>query len=399
MGGVHASYCYDSILLNHSEVDCVVRAEGERVFSDLVSVLSDHKDLAAVPGISYQSPHGPKHTPDAPLIHDLDSLPFDVGRVLDRIEYRAELFDIGGRTTSTIVGRGCSFRCVFCSESRRFGSNVRMRSVEHVLMELGQLAADRFASVYFEDDVFTINRRWIEHFCDEMLRRQIDIGWHCETRADLVDLEMLRRMRDAGCRHIFFGAESLNQEVLNISRRGLTVKEIADALGLCADLGIETFVSIQLGLPGDTLDGMRETITRLAELPATQTGVAFTSAYPGTKLFDDAHFPLDIYERYREPADVTDWLARRVGHGVNSIHPFFLDWDRWRSRGEICHDIQAMLEVFSWCEDGLSNLWHPTQELRPQARNLQPGNGSEGDSFVRAHLAASFVKDSTGTLQ
>jgi radical SAM superfamily enzyme YgiQ (UPF0313 family) len=171
-------------------------------------------------------------------------------------------------------------------------------------------------------------------------------------------------MKLAGCRNIFFGIESMNQEVLDRIQRGIRIERVKEVLAICQRLEIDTFCSIQIGLPGETFESIHRSIRETAQLPITQVGIAFTSAYPGTQMFQNFNFPLDVYERYREPEDITDWFARTVGQGINSIHPFFMDWKAYKS-GEIIHDFVAIKRCFTWCREEIPNLWMPREEIKP----------------------------------
>jgi anaerobic magnesium-protoporphyrin IX monomethyl ester cyclase len=364
LGGVHASYCYASILENHPEVDGVCRGEGERTLLHLNEALNGCRDLGAVDNLSFRRNGALVHNTPGSDLPNLDAIPCDYDSFISRDEYRAEMFGLESKSTSTIVARGCPFRCAFCSEARRFGGAFRMRSVRHVVNEVSRLQELGFLDIYFEDDVFTLNKKWVFELCAELRRQRLEMSWNCETRADLVEVALLEAMRDAGCRNIFFGLESLRDDTLRRIGRGMTVRHYEEALRICHNLGIETFCSLQIGLPGEGETEILESIRAASKLPIDQVGIAFTSAYPGTAIFEDCGFPLDIYERYCEPAEVTDWFATRVGHGINSIRPSFLDWNAY-GEGMLMHDLPRMQKYFEWCQDAFHNLWTPLEEVRP----------------------------------
>ena len=69
--------------------------------------------------------------------------------------------------------------------------------------------------IHFREDNFTVNRKKVIKFCNEIKRRKINVAWQCESRADALDDELLGVMAAAGCVGMWFGLESGSQEILD----------------------------------------------------------------------------------------------------------------------------------------------------------------------------------------
>ena len=72
----------------------------------------------------------------------------------------------------------------------------------------------------------------------EIVHNKIDVKWRIDTRVNLVDEDILRVMKEAGCRFIIYGVEAGNQRVLNSIKKGTTVEQIKAAFRLTHKVGI-----------------------------------------------------------------------------------------------------------------------------------------------------------------
>ena len=114
------------------------------------------------------------------------------------------------------TGRGCPFKCTFCSwPETLMGRKYRVRSTENVADEFEYIANElpEVTEIFIEDDTFTISKKRIRGICEEINRRKLEITWSCNARANL-DYETMKVMKEAGCRLLDVGYESGNDEIL-----------------------------------------------------------------------------------------------------------------------------------------------------------------------------------------
>ncbi len=142
---------------------------------------------------------------------------------------------------------GCPYHCQFCAISKL---GFKKRRIENVLDELDVIRHMGFKDIYFDDQTFGADRHRTELLLEEMINRKYGLGFICFTRADVVDREYMRLMREAGCHTLVFGVESKVDSALAQVGKGLTIERIEEAVSWCRALGIRSVGTFIIGLPG-----------------------------------------------------------------------------------------------------------------------------------------------------
>jgi radical SAM superfamily enzyme YgiQ (UPF0313 family) len=280
MGGPHVTFT-DRDVLQNAAVDIVVRHEGEHTMRDLVRAL-DTGDISHVKGITYRKNGTIKRNPDRLLIKDLDSLSFPARDLFD-----GECYFTPESVVQIISGRGCPFRCMFCSASSMWGHTVRLRSPENVVDEIEDvLTRYNIRKFGFVDDTFTIVKKNTINICEEITRRGLDIEWGCNVRVDTLTEELVHTMRKAGCTNFFVGVESGNQKTLDFMHKCITVEQIERAVRLAQAHAIKVTVSAILGMPNETYKDVQKTIDFMISLKGDTYLFNFLLVYPGTELYE-----------------------------------------------------------------------------------------------------------------
>ncbi len=153
IGGPHVTFIDDEILLNETNIDIIVRGEGEQTIIEIAQKVTNNETLYNITGTTVRKDNRIIRNPDRDLIENLDELPFPS---LDHFQLdRYRIF--GRRMFPVITSRGCPFQCSFCITSRVFGKKTRMRTPESVVNELEWLKNKYSADAYtFFDDTFTL---------------------------------------------------------------------------------------------------------------------------------------------------------------------------------------------------------------------------------------------------
>ena len=110
------------------------------------------------------------------------------------------------------------------------------------------------------------------------------ITWSCSMRVSNASQELLRNMKKAGCYYIFFGLESADDAVLKTIRKGITVKQIRDAVKWSKEAGIIPVGAFIIGLPGDTEEHVYKDIKLAEELDLYSVTFPIAVPFPGTEL-------------------------------------------------------------------------------------------------------------------
>ncbi len=284
LGGPHASILPKETLRECDAIDIVVKGEGEGTIAELVKC--EFKRLGKISGLAFRDNGKITETPDRPLIHDLDSLPFPAYNLLDLRKYRP--YPPHGKSLPfmpMLTSRGCPFKCVYCSKPV-FGNRFRTQSPKRVMEELAYLKEKLgVREVMFYDDSFSLDQKRTAELCKMMLEGKLGLPWSCETRVNLVSPELLGLMKKAGCYMISYGVESGSPKILANLRKGITVEQVEKAFSETRKAGIKTVAYFMLGSPGETQETVDKTIAFSQSIGADFAQFSVCTPLPGSELF------------------------------------------------------------------------------------------------------------------
>jgi hopanoid biosynthesis associated radical SAM protein HpnJ len=267
-------------------IDFVARNEFDFTIKDV----ADGQDWAGIKGISWRNKHGViTHNDDRPIIENMDSLPF-VTPVYKR-DLVMEKYFIGYLKhpyISIYTGRGCKSRCTFCLWPQTVGGhNYRTRSVGHVIEEIkwAMKAFPQTKEFFFDDDTFTDDLPRAEAIAKEL--GKLGIQWSCNAKAN-VPYESLKKLNEGGLRLLLVGYESGNQKILHNIKKGMRIEVAEKFTRDCHTLGIQIHGTFILGLPGETLETMRETREFAKRINPHTVQISLAAPYPGTFLYNQA---------------------------------------------------------------------------------------------------------------
>jgi anaerobic magnesium-protoporphyrin IX monomethyl ester cyclase len=270
--------------------DIIVIGEGEETMLELVGMFACGKNnLAEVTGIAYlDSDNKLITTAERKLIRDINDLPFPNRKKIDLRKYASAWKDKHGYSMFSVsTMRGCPYTCKWCSRAV-YGGTYRRRKPSLVAEELQILKKEYNPDmVWFVDDVFTINHKWLREFVVEVNNRDAKIPYEIISRSDRLNEEVFQLLKESGCVRIWIGAESGSQKIIDAMDRRVDVKEVRAMIKLAKTYGIKACTFIMLGYPGEEKQDIRETINHLKESdPDLYT---ITIAYPikGTPLYDE----------------------------------------------------------------------------------------------------------------
>jgi radical SAM superfamily enzyme YgiQ (UPF0313 family) len=291
MGGPHATV-EPATTLALPGVDMVAVGEAEISLLELVRAGLNPEGVA---GIWYRQDREMVQGGPPRLIEDLDWLPFPAWELLDMrryisLWYQLDAVRYGLRGTSIMASRGCPHNCSYCQPTLRalFGSRVRRRSPENLIAEMVELR-DRYRidGLMWLDDTFLLDRTWMRRFCEQVIDARVGLIWGCNVRADCVDQDTLRIMKEAGLRIIHMGIESASQRILDdIYKKGISIEQVREAVAIAKRLGLYVRGYFMLGAPGETIDEARSTIRLAHQLPLDDVTFSITTPLPHTFLYD-----------------------------------------------------------------------------------------------------------------
>ena len=183
-----------------------------------------------------------------------------------------------------------------------------MRSAGNVVDELSVCVDLGIREFLFYDDTFTVKRTRVMEICDEILARGLKIRWDIRTRVDVIDSEMLKALKKAGCVAIHYGVEAGNDRVLKEIKKGFSIATVKEAFRMTRRAGIDTLAYFMIGLPTERLEDIHDSFRLARELKPAYAHFTIFSPYPGTELYqcgrETGVIPSDVWREFaRSPTE------------------------------------------------------------------------------------------------
>lgn len=277
LGGVHPSAQPDHTL---QFCDYVVQGEGEM---PLVEILQGK----VRPGIVRM-----------PYIANLDSLPLPDRHFINQerniqVAYRDNKERIG----SIFSSRGCPWKCQFCSSHEVWGRQARYHTPKRVVEEMEYLLNHwHIDFIKFSDDTFTASEDRVARICELITNNGLigNMEWGCNIRANTSD-HLLKKMKEAGCREVWIGAESGSQRILKEMKKGISPDMIKHIFDVTKRLDLYRRVYFMLGWPSETEEDIKLTEELARQIDADQYGFSSYAPFPNNSIFK------------KEMLDTVDW--------------------------------------------------------------------------------------------
>lgn len=304
--GTHVTPMPMETMRDFPALDFILRGEPELTFRELVDVLDGagerqpawaqdlfraadaewapgRTDLAAIKGLVWRAGGETRQNPDRPFVADLNALPLPMYELLPLNSYRMPLMK--GPFCFVVTSRGCPAGCKYCIKHVTYQWSVRLLTPERIFEEIKVLYDRGIKNIHMYADLFTVNREQVIGLCKLIVDSGIKIRWTCNSRVDYVDEEMLTMMGKAGCWMISWGIESGNEAVLKKAAKGANPAKAIQALTWARNAGIKNWGYFIIGLPGETVATIRETIDLAKSLPLELALFHVAAPYPGTPFF------------------------------------------------------------------------------------------------------------------
>lgn len=299
------------ILHRLAGIDVCVVGEGEVISVNLMRALEKGEPLDSVRGITFLRPDGelvftgfetrlpPEEVfkPDFTIIERDSKLDNYICDPTTRTEFikdprTAEPHRKGKKVVMLVSAKGCVARCTFC---HRWDKGYRPVPVRQVIDYIKWMM-DRYnvGFVMFGDENFGSDRRHVNEFLAEI--KKLDILWTVGgVRVRSVDLDLLKRMKDAGCVSVFYGMETGSPTILEVMEKKATLENNLNAARWTREAGLFTIYQMILGMPGENEKTIAETIEFLKQVtqdayesPRSLMSLNYIQALPGTPVYEYA---------------------------------------------------------------------------------------------------------------
>jgi len=308
------------VVLTSGYVDFVVNGPGEKAFPALLDAIIQKKPFELIRNLIYRSGDNIIKTLKDELYDpdELPSLPYEkLNSFYPLSRYLGKTY-LGTKTIAYHSSMGCPFKCSFCAVVPIYNARWRGKSAQLIYNDV-KFLKDRFGgnAIEFHDNNFFVSEKRTIEFCN--LIKKEKMVWWGEGRIDTIDKyadTTLALMRDSGCKMIFFGAETGNDEILKKMDKGGTqsAEGIRRFAARMARFDIIPEYSFVLGTPGETPGQVMKQIDQ---------DIAFIKQIkqinPRTEIIIYVYSPVptegsDMYQRVLEsgfhfPEKLEDWIS------------------------------------------------------------------------------------------
>jgi radical SAM superfamily enzyme YgiQ (UPF0313 family) len=300
---------HPEIYFDHG-VDFILNGEAEHTLVDLCSNLRKPRSREAeseLRGISGLLVRHESQFPNKKPSPNLNwpALPIVSRDLIDLTPYRdAWKAAHGFFSTNVVASRGCPFQCNWCAKPIS-GNRFQLRPAASVAFEL-HLLKTRFGveHIWFSDDIFALDRRWIEVFADAVESHGDPLPFKIQSRADLLSEATVQALGRAGCTEVWMGVESGSEKVLSAMSKGLNIAAVHAARRHLAAAGIRACFFLQFGYPGEGWPEVCETIDLVRQTRPDDIGVSVSYPLPGTVFYDRVQQQLGAKRNWTDSDDL-----------------------------------------------------------------------------------------------
>lgn len=310
MWGGYFPSMHTDVTLQSGFVDFVVRGQGEQTLVEFLNISRNGGQFESIKGLSFKNGREIIHNPSRPMVSP-NEFPCRLPYHKIKPDYYLYGSFLGKRTAVHHTSMGCPFSCNFCGVISVYGSREKIASPARTEQALTYLKTKFHIDsiLFFDNNFFLAEDHAIELF-DRI--KPLGINWWCEARIDILlrfSESTWRKMRDAGCKMIFFGAESGSNESLRDMKKNQTREQIVEMAQRAKRFDIIPEFSFLFGNPRDPLGDALQTIDLIYQLKQIDPRCEIIIYhYTPTPQQRGSYGDIDAQNPY--PNKLEDWATR-----------------------------------------------------------------------------------------
>ena len=307
LGGEHISAMPEFSLMT-SNADYIVMGEGEETIIELIKAIKNKATFQKIEGIGYRINNQVVINNRRNRQQSIDKISYPDWDSFNVKGYHENRF-VGGMysdnlTIPILATRGCPYQCTYCSAPNMWLPLWIPRDpilvVDEIEYYVKKFGAGNFP---FQDLTAIIKRDWIKTFCEELIKRELNITWQLPTgtRSEAIDSEIAFLIKKSGMTSMAYAPESGSEETRKYIKKKMKTDRLFASVDAAAQADLNVAVFLVIGFPHDLpkhLEENKDFVERLAKHGVTDLSVGFYMALPGTELFyslyDSNKIKLDI---------------------------------------------------------------------------------------------------------
>ncbi|MCK4257427.1 MAG: radical SAM protein [Halanaerobiales bacterium] len=288
MIGGHGPVPEPEYFLKKTNADTVIIGEGEITVVNLMDAIENNKDLSTIKGIAFLKNGKLVQTERQELIEDIDTIAFPAWDLFPMDYYsllRMPHIKNSDRCMPVLSARGCPFKCNFCY---RMDPGIRLRSPENIIEEI-RILKEKYQISYiaFSDELLMSSPDRTRYLCEEIIKADLNIKWECNGRLNFATPDVLEIMKKAGCVFINYGIECMDDKILRVMNKNLTVKQIIKGIEATLEVGISPGFNIIYGNIGENAETLQQGVDFLLKYDdhSQMRTIRPVTPYPGSPLY------------------------------------------------------------------------------------------------------------------
>jgi len=257
LGGPYIKLFHEYIdLEKYKFIDFLIISDAELALLELVRYLEGkQKDISKIPSLKYI--HDNKIIRNKELLIDIEDIPIYNHNKQRLNKIQNSQFNISGGIPY-IIAKGCPFRCTFCTYSSL--NEYQRKSLDVVIKELKILKETHNCNKFrFTDATINANPKYLEDLCDILIENNLGIEWFAMATPN-IKLELLIKMRRAGCLALMYGVETGSSKMNKSMRKTVSVERGEKCVQDTYSANIKNLLNFIIGFPHETIDDVKDTI-------------------------------------------------------------------------------------------------------------------------------------------
>ena len=263
--------------------DIAVVGDGEETLLEICERVESGSDWTDVLGTCVRLPDGSvQKNPARPLSKNINKYPMAAWDLMTVKNYHC--LTLLKPFATMVTTRGCPWHCGYCSQV--YSEKLRFRDVELVVDEMEYLVKNHgVKEIVFFDETFTIGKKRMRHFSNEIFRRNLKVKFNIRARVDTIDREVVRLLKRAGLRSIHMGVEAGTDRVLKIMNKQITLEQTRNAFRICREEGVDTRGYFMVGYYDAAPQDVEDMIEFACSLGLDWASFSVATALPATDLY------------------------------------------------------------------------------------------------------------------
>jgi len=285
---------FSEMVLKEIAVDFICIGQGELALPSLISNLLENKEVHHIDGI--YSKNQAFVFPDKLTLNPFYELPsinfnlIDINRIID---YNKPI-PYPYRGTDYIATIGCPYDCSFCNLPVVFKKNWFSKPVDQVISDIKYLVQKaNISNITFSDDNFFAKKSFVIEFCEKLTASEMPITWEANAHIKLFmnnfNDEDIQKIKKSGCVRIKFGAESGDQQILDLLNKHITVDDNFNFVRLLKKHNISARMYTMVLFPGKPVKDFNKTLSMIAKArliySQLDANIDIFKPVPKTKLY------------------------------------------------------------------------------------------------------------------